>query len=194
MISVDINENDGHPVVVTSDSAFSFGGHSFPPGEAVRAALSGSAWTLSQARIVRPQLGTVATSSSTRWRSPQRRGLRPTRSASSPFASTVARFSPCRERSRPMTPPSGAVTLSTLPLEEYVRSVVSAGGHMVMGAVRRDEGSPQNEPWGVPGPRGPGGGHKVVRRSRNRPGGWSLTRRPVTLLSVLPGDGRRDAQ
>jgi len=30
MVSVDLNENDGDPVVVTSQSAFSFGGSSFP--------------------------------------------------------------------------------------------------------------------------------------------------------------------
>ena len=48
-ISVDLNENDGDPVVVTSQSAFSFGGETFLGGQAVRAVLSQGTWTLAQA-------------------------------------------------------------------------------------------------------------------------------------------------
>ena len=49
LVRVDLNENDGHPVVVTSPSPFSFGGHSFRAGQAARAVLSAGRWTLSEA-------------------------------------------------------------------------------------------------------------------------------------------------
>ena len=49
MVSVELNENDGDPVVVTSESAFSFGGIRFPGGQAVRAVESQGTWTLSEA-------------------------------------------------------------------------------------------------------------------------------------------------
>ena len=48
-ISVDINENDGRPLIVTSASPFSFGGSSFLGGQYVRAVLSSGEWTLSEA-------------------------------------------------------------------------------------------------------------------------------------------------
>jgi hypothetical protein len=44
--------------------------------------------------------------------------------------------------------PQGAVTLNLLPLEEYVRGVVSAEVTWSWGLFGGTKGSPQNEPWG----------------------------------------------
>ena len=148
-ISVDLNENDGDPVVVTSGSAFSFGGHSFLGGQAVRAVLSSGRWTLSDATGC----------SSTKWARVASNLVNPVAVPSSvePFATLNQVLTVCegdgvdlavRGTVEAYDSPSGAVTLSILPVEEYVRSVVSAEVSWSWGLFGGSDGSPQGRPWG----------------------------------------------
>ena len=148
-ISVDLNENDGDPVVVTSGSAFSFGGHSFLGGQAVRAVLSSGRWTLSDA----------AGCSSTKWARVASNLVNPVAVPSSvqPSATLNEVLTVCEGNGVDLAvrgtveaygSPRGAVTLSILPVEEYVRSVISAEVSWSWGLFGGSDGSPQGRPWG----------------------------------------------
>jgi hypothetical protein len=149
LVSVDLNENDGHPVVVTSGSAFSFGGHAFRAGQAVRAALSSGRWTLSDA----------SGCSSTKWL-PVASGLvNPVAKPSSLLPSATDRqvLSVCeadgvdlalRGTVQAFDSPGGAVTLSILPVEQYVESVISTEVSWSWGLFGGSTGSPQGHAWG----------------------------------------------
>jgi hypothetical protein len=149
VVSVDIDENDGHPVVVTSASAFSFGGYSFGAGQAARAVLTSGDWALSQA----------PSCASTTW-TPVASGLvNPVAKPSSlaATASTSQVLSICEHGGAVLAVrgtveayhgPKGAVTLSILPLEEYVRSVISGEVSWSWGLFGASNWSPQGEPWG----------------------------------------------
>ena len=149
MISVDIDDNDGQPVIVTSASAFSFGGYSFFGGQAVRAVLSSGEWTLSEApscssrnwaRVASQLVNPVATPSS----------LRP--SATSSQVLDICEHGGADFAVRGMVEaydaPSGAVTLNILPIEEYVLDVISAEVSWSWGLFGGSDGSPQGQPWG----------------------------------------------
>ena len=143
------NENDGDPVVVTSESAFSFGGIRFPGGQAVRAVESQGTWTLSEAPGC----------SSTAW-VPVASGLvDPVAVPSSLQASatlsqvlTICEHDgvdlPVRGTVEAYDVPGGAVTLSILPLEEYVRSVISAEVSWSWGLFGGRTRAPQGHEWG----------------------------------------------
>jgi hypothetical protein len=148
-ISVDLNENDGDPVVVTSDSAFSFGGIFFPGGRAVRAVESQGTWTLSDA----PEC------SSKQWAPVASDVVNPIAVPSSvqPSATlsqvlTICEHDgvdlPVRGTVEAYDSPAGAVTLSILPIEEYLRSVVSAEVSWSWGLFGGRTGSLQGHPWG----------------------------------------------
>jgi hypothetical protein len=149
MVSVDLNENDGAPVVVTSGSAFSFGGTTFLAGQAARAVLSRGTWAISEAPGC----------SSTRWTPVASRLVNPVAVPVSvqPTASLNQVLTVC-ERGAIQLPvrgtveayssPRGAVTLSILPIEEYVRSVLSAEVSWSWGLFGAAAGSPQGHPWG----------------------------------------------
>jgi len=149
MISVDINENDGHPVVVTSASPFSFGGHSFSGGQAVRAVLSAGLWSLSEA----------ASCSSRKWAPVASQLTNPLAVPSSQESSATSNqvLTVCEHGGADLAvrgtvqaydAPNGAVTLNVLPLEEYVRGVVSAEVSWSWGIFGGTGGAPQSEPWG----------------------------------------------
>ena len=149
MITVDLNENDGQPVVVTSESAFSFGGYQFPAGQAVRAVLSSGQWTLSEA----------AGCSSTQWTQVASNLVNPVARPYSlePSATLNEVLTVCERHGVDLAvrgtveaydAPSGAVTLNTLPIEEYVRSVIFAEVSWSWGLFGGSSGSPQGHPWG----------------------------------------------
>jgi len=148
-ISVDLNENDRDPVVVTSQSAFSFGGETFLGGQAVRAVLSQGSWTLAQA----------AGCSSTKWTPVASNVADPVavpssvqRSATLNQVLTICEHDgvdlAVRGTVEAYDSPAGAVTLNILPIEEYVRSVVSAEVSWSWGLFGGRTGSPQGHPWG----------------------------------------------
>jgi hypothetical protein len=148
-VSVDINANDGHPVVITSGSAFTFGGHSFLPGQAARAVLAAGEWSLSQA----------PSCSSTKWSPVASQLVNPMAvpsslqpSASSSQVLTICEHGgvqlPVRGTVQAFDAPHGAVTLNVLPLEEYVLGVVSAEVTWSWGLFGGTKGSPQKEAWG----------------------------------------------
>ena len=148
-ISVDLNENDGDAVVVTSESAFSFGGEAFPGGQAVRAVLSQGTWTLSQA----------AGCSSTSWTPVLSQVVNPVAVPSSvqPSATLSQALTICEHDGTDLAvqgtveaydSPRGAVTLNILPIEEYVQSVISAEVSWSWGLFGGGTGSPQGHPWG----------------------------------------------
>ena len=148
-ISVDLNENDGDAVVVTSESQFSFGGYTFLGGQAVRAVLSRSTWTLSDA----------AGCSSTKWTPVASRVVNPIAAPSSVQPSvalnqvlTICEHDgfdlPVSGTVEAYDSPHGAVTLSILPIEEYVRSVISAEVSWSWGLFGGSDGSPQGHAWG----------------------------------------------
>ncbi len=147
MVSVDINANDGHPVVVTSGSAFTFGGHPFLPGQAAHAVLSAGEWSLEQAPgcssttwspVASQLVNPVAVPSS----------LQP--SASSSQVLTICEQGgaqlPVRGTVQAFDAPHGAVTLNVLPLKEYVRGVVSAEVTWSWGLFGGTKGSPRSRP------------------------------------------------
>ncbi len=148
-ISVDLNENDGDPVVVTSESAFSFGATTFPGGQAVRAVLSQGTWTLSSA----------AGCSSTTWMPVASQVANPVAvpSSLSPYATSAQVLTICehdgvdlpvRGTVEAYDSPRGAVTLSILPIEEYVRDVVSAEVSWTWGLLGGRTRSSQVHAWG----------------------------------------------
>jgi hypothetical protein len=149
MVSVDINENDGHPVVVTSASPFSFGSHSFAGGQVARAVLSAGTWTLSESTAC----------SSTKWL-PVATGLEDpvadpyslAATASATQVLTICEPSgnevPVRGTLEAYAAPTGEVTLNFLPLEQYVRAVISAEVSWSWGLFGESSGAPQKEPWG----------------------------------------------
>ena len=148
-IRVDLNENDGASVVITSGSAFSFGGHSFVAGEAARAVLAAGRWTLLEA----------VGCSSTRWTRVASGLVNPLAKPSSlsPDAAvnqvlTVCEAGgvdlPVRGTIQALDSPAGAVTLNIVPVEEYVRSVVSAEVSWSWGLFGATGRSPQGRPWG----------------------------------------------
>jgi len=155
LVRVDLNENDRHPVVVTSASAFSFGGHVFRAGRAARAVLSSGRWTLSQAPAC----------ASAKWSRVATGLLDPVRQAGSVLASAPesqvlviceanGAVLPVRGTVEAYASPFGAVTLSVLPIEEYLRASspdeVSWSWALFGGvAARRRAG------LGIPGPGGP---------------------------------------
>ncbi len=149
VVSVDLNENDGAAVVVTSASPFSFGGHGFRAGQAARASLSAGRWTLSDA----------SGCSSTKWL-PVASGL--VDPVARPFslqpAATIKQVLticeaggvdlPVRGTVEAFDSPGGAVTLSILSIEEYVRSVISTEVSWSWGLFGGSAGSPQGHAWG----------------------------------------------
>lgn len=148
-VSVDINENDGHPLVVTSASAFSFGGHRFAAGQVVRGSLAAGTWTLS----------TALSCSSTKWGPVATGLLDPVAEPYSLLASasvsqvlTVCEPSgtelAVRGTVEAYDAPTGAVTLNILPLEEYVRAVISGEVSWSWGLLGGSTAAPQGEPWG----------------------------------------------
>jgi hypothetical protein len=149
VVSVDLNENDGAPVVVTSPSAFSFGGHSFAGGQAARAVLTAGRWSLSAARSCAAADWTHIAS-----------GLvNPVARPASllPFATekqvlTICEAGgvtlPVRGTVEAYDSPGGAVTLSVLPEEEYIRSVLSTEESWSWGLFGGSRDSPQGHPWG----------------------------------------------
>ncbi|MGA3216965.1 MAG: SpoIID/LytB domain-containing protein [Acidimicrobiales bacterium] len=148
-ISVDINENDGHPVVVTSTSAFSFGGYPFLGGEVARAVLSGGLWTISEA----------ASCSSASWAPVASQLVNPVATPSFLQASATSSqvLTICEHGGTDLAvrgtveaydAPSGPVTLNILPSEEYVRGVLSGEVSWSWGLFGGSDGSPQSEPWG----------------------------------------------
>ena len=149
VISVDLNENDGDPVVVTSESAFSFGGEAFPGGQAVRAVLSQGTWNLSQA----------AACSSTSWTPVLSHVVNPVAVPSSvqPSATLSQALTICEHDGTDLAvrgtveaydSPRGAVTLDILPIEEYVQSVISAEVSWSWGLFGGSTRSAQGRPWG----------------------------------------------
>ncbi|MGO9582392.1 MAG: SpoIID/LytB domain-containing protein [Acidimicrobiales bacterium] len=149
MISVDIDENDGQPVIVTSASAFSFGGYSFLGGQAARAVLSSGEWTLSEA----------PSCSSRQWAQVASQLVDPVATPSSlrPSATSGQVLDICEHGGADLAvrgtveaydAPNGAVTLNTLPIEEYVRDVISAEVSWSWGLFGGSAGSPQGQPWG----------------------------------------------
>ncbi|MGD0984015.1 MAG: SpoIID/LytB domain-containing protein [Acidimicrobiales bacterium] len=148
-ISVDLNENDGDPVVVTSQSPFSFGGERFSGGQAVRAVLSQGTWTLSEAAgcssaewtpVVSQLVNPVAVPSSLRSSADPGQVLTICENdgVGLPVDGTVEAYDA----------PGGAVTLNILPIEEYVRSVISAEVSWSWGLFGGRTGSPQGHTWG----------------------------------------------
>ena len=148
-ISVDINENDGRPLIVTSASPFSFGGSSFLGGQYVRAVLSSGEWTLSEA----------TSCSSSSWVRVASQLIDPVAVPSSLLesASTTQALTICVHGGGTLTvrgtvegydAPSGAVTLNLLPLEQYVAAVVSGEVSWSWGVFGGSAGAPQGEPWG----------------------------------------------
>jgi hypothetical protein len=149
MISVELTENAGDPVVVESADPFTVGGISFLGGRAVRAVLSGGKWSLSAALRCRPRHWT-----------PEATGLTnpvavPSSARSDATVSQV--LTVCegdganiavRGKVVAYDSPSGAVTLNVLPAEEYVRSVISAEVSWSWGLFGGTTGSPQGQPWG----------------------------------------------
>ena len=149
MVSVDLNENDGDPVVVTSQSAFSFGGVLFPGGQAVRAVASQGTWTLSDA----------AGCSSKQWLPVASDVVNPIAVPSSVQPSaTLSQVLTICERDGVELPvrgtveaydaPGGPVTLSILSLEEYVLSVISAEVSWSWGLFGGTTDAPQDHEWG----------------------------------------------
>lgn len=148
-VSVDLNENEGSAVVVTSGAPFSFGGHSFLPAQAARAVLASGRWTLSEA----------SGCSSAKW-APVAAGLvdplaKPSFRSPAATASQVLTVCeadgvdlPVRGTVEAYDSPAGAVTLNILPVEEYVRDVISAEVSWSWGLFGGSTGSPQGHPWG----------------------------------------------
>lgn len=148
-VSVDVNENDGHPLVVTSDSPFSFGGISFPAGTAARAKLASGLWSVSRSssctskkwvRVASGLINPVAVPSS---------------ATSDATADQVLQICEhggivlsVRGTVQAYAAPNGAVTLNELPLEQYVADVVPAEESWSWGVVGGKAGAPQSEPWG----------------------------------------------
>lgn len=148
-ISVDLTANGGHPVVVTSQSAFSFGGYSFTGGQAVRAVLSSGRWTLSEAEGC----------SATTWVPVASNLVNPVAEPSSLLASASESqvLVACEHNGTDLAVRgtieayaalSGAVTLNYLPIEEYVRSVLVGEVPWSWGLFGGSSGSPQSHPWG----------------------------------------------
>jgi hypothetical protein len=174
VVSVDLNENDGDPVVVTSQSAFSFGGERFPGGQAVQAVLSQGAWTLSDA----------PSCSSTSWTPVASQLVNPVAVPSSlrssaalsqvlticehdgvdlPVAGTVEAYDA----------PGGAVTLDILPLEEYVQSAISAEVSWSWGLFGGRLGAPQDHPWGFQALEAQAVATRSYAASELASGGWA---------------------
>ena len=176
-VSVDINEDDGHPLVVTSASAFTFGGHRFAAGQAARAVLAAGTWTISQA----------PNCSSTNW-VPVTTGLsdpvaEPYSQLGSASASQVLTI--CEPSGTELAvrgtleaydAPTGAVTLNILPLEEYVRAVISGEVSWSWGLFGGKHRRSPRRALGLPGARGPGRRHPFVRRCRARRRGMGAVR------------------
>jgi hypothetical protein len=149
MVSVDINENDGHPVLVTSASPFSFGGYSFAAGQVARAVLSAGKWTLTSSTGC----------ASTKWTPVANALVDPVADPESLAATASAtqvlticepsgKDIPVRGTVEAYDAPTGAVALNVLPLEEYVRAVISGEVSWSWGLFGGTSGAPQGEPWG----------------------------------------------
>ena len=148
-VSVDLNENDGDTVVVTSQAPFSFGGERFTGGQAAQAVLSQGTWTLSQA----------PSCSSTNWTPVASQLVNPVAVPSSVGSSaTLSQVLTICEHDGVDLPVAGtveayaasggAVTLNILPLEEYVESVISAEVSWSWGLFGGRTGAPSNHTWG----------------------------------------------
>ena len=148
-VSVDLNENDGDAVVVTSQAPFSFGGERFTGGQAAQAVLSQGTWTLSQA----------PSCSSTNWTPVASQLVNPVAVPSSVGSSATLsqvlticehdgvdlpvrgdRRGLCRVRWRghPQHPPARGICR-----ERHIRRSV-----LVVGTLRRRTGAPSNHTWG----------------------------------------------
>ncbi|HLN04758.1 MAG TPA: SpoIID/LytB domain-containing protein [Acidimicrobiales bacterium] len=173
-ISVDLNENDGAPVVVTSPSAFSFGGHSFRGGQVARAVLAAGRWALSEATRC----------ASTKWTHVASGLVNPVAKPFSllPYARSTQVLTICeadgahlpvRGTVQAYDSPGGAVTLSILPIEEYVRSVISAEVSWSWGLFGVGKGSPQGHPWGFQALEAQAVASRTYAAAELASGGWT---------------------
>ena len=173
-VSVDLNENDGDPVVVTSQSAFSFGGEKFPGGQAARAVLSQGTWTLSDAPscsstswtpIASQLVNPVAVPSSVRSSATLNQVLTICEhdGVDLPVAGTVEAYDA----------PSGAVTLNIVPLEQYVQSVMSAEVSWSWGLFGGRAGAPGDHPWGFQALEAQAVATRSYAASELASGGWA---------------------
>ena len=162
-ISVDIDENDGHPVVVTSASAFSFGGHSFLPGQAARAVLVSGGWSLSEA----------PSCSSTQWTLVASQLADPVAVPSSlqPSATSSQLLTLCEHGGTALAvrgtveaydAPQGAVTLNLPPARGVRARCRLRRSDVVVGTLRRHQRVAAERALGLPGPRGAGCRHAFV--------------------------------
>jgi hypothetical protein len=174
LVRVDLNENDGHPVVVTSPSPFSFGGHSFRAGQAARAVLSAGRWTLSEAagcfsrawtRVAVALVNPVAKPES----------LQP--SATDKQVLTICEADgdalPVRGTVEAFASPGGAVTLSILPIEEYLGGVISTEVSWSWGLLGGSRRSPQGRPWGFQALEAQAVASRSFAAAELATGGWS---------------------
>ncbi|MGO9964790.1 MAG: SpoIID/LytB domain-containing protein [Acidimicrobiales bacterium] len=173
-VSVDLNENDGDPVVVTSQSAFSFGGARFVGGQAARAVLSQGTWTLSDA----------PSCSSTSWTPVSSQLVNPVAvPASVRSSATLSQVLTICEHDGVVLPVAGtveaydasggAVTLNILPLEEYVQSVISAEVSWSWGLFGGRAGAPQDHPWGFQALEAQAVATRSYAASELASGGWA---------------------
>ena len=192
-VSVDLNENDGDPVVVTSAvrvlvrgecvsrrpsrPGSCVAGHLDPLGS--RGVLVDEAGRRSRRTLVNPSRRAVL-GAAVRNLEPGADDLRARRRRSS-CSGTVEAYDAPRWRRHPQHPPARGIR----PECDLRRGVV------VVGTLRRPHGRPSGPRVGLPGARGAGRRHAVVRRGR------ACLRRLGTvcdlvrlLLPVVPGHGR----
>lgn len=153
IISVAITENDAEPVVVTSPSAFTFGGAKvkLPAGEAAKAVLSAAkgTWTVSEASgCGAAKWTTVATGLTDPVAVPA--SLAPGAGANRLLTLCEADGTDMTVRGSIEAYDRGASmrTLSLLPLELYLRAVVPAEMPYTWGLVGGTSGAPSGQQWG----------------------------------------------
>ena len=179
-VSVDINANDGHPVVVTSGSAFTFGGHSFLPGQAATPSSTAGEWSLSQA----------PSCSSTKWSPVASQLVNPVAVPSSLQAFGLLEPGSDDLRARGSSTPcpgdragfrraARSRDVDVLPLEEYVLGVVSAEVTWSWGLWRHKGVAPKGG-LGLPGPEAQAVATRSTSPPRSSRAGWQPTPPPVT--------------
>jgi hypothetical protein len=173
-VKVDLDENDGAAVVVTSLSRFSFAGHSFAAGQAVRASLSSGRWALSVGEDC----------SSKKWTRVASGLVNPVAKPSSLLANATLKQVlticeadgtdlPVRGMVQAYDSPDGAVTLSILPLEEYVRSVISTEVSWSWALFGGTHDAPQGYPWGFQSLEAQAVASRTYAAAELATGGWS---------------------
>jgi len=193
-ISVDLNENDGSPVLVTSGSAFSFGGRPFRGGQAVRAVLSKGRWSLSQALAC----------SSTKWTAvssglvnPVAKPFTQLPSASAKQVLTICEADGVDLAVRGIVEaydsPKGPVTLNLLPIEEYVRSVISNEVSWSWGLFGGSQGAPQGRAWGFQALEAQAVASRTYAAAEIAAGGWTSYANTCDYCQAYTGMGGETA-